>query len=164
MKACSNCGFQKAPEAFYRRGTGRQNKCIECSKVAAKDWYAANPDYRREKAREWRAENPDYVRGYRKDNRRRIYLVESARKYGITTEQFDEMWASQNGSCATCRKLFDWSIKQTKPHIDHCHTTGRVRGLLCNACNSVLGIVNENADVLSALIGYLECHGSSAEQ
>lgn len=164
MKACSKCGVPKAPEGFYRRGTGRQNQCIECSKAAAKDWYAANPDYRRTKAQEWRKANPDYVREYRKTNRRDIYLTESARKYGITREQFSKMFADQSEKCATCFKPFDWDDKQTKPHIDHCHRTGKIRGLLCNACNSVLGITNENVETLSNLIEYLKCHGSSAEQ
>ena len=164
MKTCSKCGTQKSQDAFYRRGDGRQNQCIECSKAAAKDWYAANPDYRKKKAKEWRNDNHEYIKEYRKENRRRIYLVESARKYGIKAVQFDEMWAAQHGRCATCGKHFDWNGKQTAPHIDHCHTTGKVRGLLCNSCNSVLGIVNERTDILSALIGHIECHGSTAGQ
>ena len=159
MRKCSKCGEYKTDENFYRRGTGRQTQCIQCSKASAKEWYASNPDYRKEKARVWRTENPDYVRDYRKTNRRRIYMVESARKYGITTEQFDEMFDRQGGCCGTCQKSFDWTDKQTKPHIDHCHLTGKVRGLLCNKCNTVLGLVEDNAEVLSNLIEYLKCHG-----
>lgn len=164
MKNCSKCGTPKPPEAFYRRGAGRQNQCIECSKSAAKEWYAANPEYRRTKAKDWRQANPDYVREYRKTNRRDIYLTESARKYGITREQFAQMLERQSEKCATCFRAFDWDDKQAKPHIDHCHKTGKIRGLLCNGCNSALGIINENIETLSNLIEYLKCHGSSAEQ
>lgn len=52
------------------------------------------------------------------------------RKYGITIEQYDSMLASQNNKCALCNEQF---VKP--PHVDHCHKTLRVRGLLCNYCN-----------------------------
>ena len=103
--------------------------------------------------------NPDRVKEYRKTNRRAIYLTESARKYGITAEKFAALMASQEDACATCRKLFDWSDKQTKPHIDHCHDSKRVRGILCNRCNTVLGLVTDNGALLSSLVEYLKCHG-----
>lgn len=121
-------------------------------------------EYAREKAKAWRLANPDRVKEYRQTNRRSIYLTESARKYGITREQFSEMMADQKEACATCRRQFDWSDKQTKPHIDHCHGTGKIRGLLCNRCNTVLGLVSESSDTLLTLIEYLKCHGTSAEQ
>ncbi|MEX3556560.1 MAG: endonuclease domain-containing protein, partial [Burkholderia gladioli] len=89
-------------------------------------------EYAREKAKAWRIANPDRVKDYRKKNRRSIYLTESARKYGITGEQFSEMMADQGEACATCRRPFDWGSKQTKPHIDHCHASKKIRGILCN--------------------------------
>jgi hypothetical protein len=113
-------------------------------------------EYAREKARQWRLDNPDRVQEYRAHNRRRSYLQEARRKYGISSERFAEMMTVQEESCATCRKPFSWDDKQTKPHIDHCHASGAVRGILCNRCNSVLGLVCDNKELLSALAGYLE--------
>jgi hypothetical protein len=117
------------------------------------------PHHLRERVKRWRAENPEYLRNYRKENRRRIYLVESLRKYGITQDQYEAIWDLQAGSCAICTQPFDWSEKQTKPHIDHDHKTGLVRGLLCNRCNTVLGLVEDSTARLERMREYLTCHG-----
>ena len=116
-------------------------------------------EYARAKAKAWRLANPGRVKAYRQTNRRAIYLVESARKYGITADRFFELMALQSEACAICRARFAWSGKQTKPHIDHCHHSKMVRGLLCNRCNTVLGLVADNEQLLAALIEYLKCHG-----
>jgi hypothetical protein len=116
-------------------------------------------EYAREKAKAWRLANPDRVAAYRKKNRRKSYLRESARRYGITPEWFWEQMAAQKNSCATCKRPFDWEDKQTKPHIDHCHASGKVRGLLCNRCNSILGLVSDSTERLASLMEYLKCHG-----
>lgn len=50
--------------------------------------------------------------------------------YGISLEEWDEMWAAQGGRCAVCHK-----VPRTRPVVDHDHRTGLVRGLLCNYCN-----------------------------
>lgn len=114
----------------------------------------------RENAKAWRLANPDRVLAYRAANRRKSYLQESRRKYGITPEEFSVMMTEQEDRCATCKKQFDWGDKQTKPHIDHCHASLKVRGILCNRCNTVLGLCSDNADLLSNLAGYLgKCHG-----
>ena len=113
-------------------------------------------EYKREKAKAWRIANPDRVMAYRAANRRKSYLQEARRKYGIEPERFAGMMQAQQDSCATCRKKFDWGDKQTKPHIDHCHASKRVRGILCNRCNTVLGLVADSAALLKSLSGYLE--------
>ena len=99
------------------------------------------PAHLRERVKKWRKENPEYLRKYRQEHRRRIYLVESQRRYGITPEDYEAIWDLQKGACATCYLVFDWSHKQTALHIDHDHKTGMLRGLLCNKCNTVLGLV-----------------------
>ena len=114
------------------------------------------PSYMRERARAWRLANPEYVKDYRRKNRRAIYIVESMRKYGITRKWFDAQMQQQGNACATCSRPFDWDDKQTKPHIDHCHSSGKVRGILCNRCNTVLGLVADDSPLLSRLAGYLE--------
>ena len=113
-------------------------------------------EYAREKARKWRVDNPDRVKAYRKANRMKSYMQELRRKYGLSSDRFDNLMAVQGSACATCKMPFDWGDKQTKPHVDHCHDSGRVRGILCNRCNSVLGLVQDNKELLSALAGYLE--------
>lgn len=82
------------------------------------------------------------------------------RKYGITTEQYEAMYQAQGGVCATCRKPETSVHHHTQTpkalSVDHCHATGRVRGLLCWHCNSVLGKVKDNPITLRAMADYLE--------
>lgn len=63
------------------------------------------------------------------------------RKYGISKREFDVMLLIQKGGCAICRKALDLA-KDT--HVDHDHVSGRVRGLLCNHCNTRVGILEDH--------------------
>jgi hypothetical protein len=78
-------------------------------------------------------------------------------QYCITLEQYDAMFKAQDGRCATCN--VDISGKQCA-HVDHCHTTERVRGILCPNCNRALGMVGDNPAILQALIEYLQKHSA----
>jgi hypothetical protein len=81
-------------------------------------------------------------------------------KYGITADRYYEILREQDGLCAICRKPPEGGPKRrSKLHVDHCHKTGRVRGLLCFRCNSTLGQVEESFDVLAAMVHYLEDRG-----
>lgn len=71
-------------------------------------------------------------------------------KYGITKEAFNEMLISQNRECAICKCNIDDSS-----HIDHCHSSGNVRGLLCRSCNHGLGNFKDSVNNLSNAIKYL---------
>lgn len=80
------------------------------------------------------------------------------RAYGITPEQFAEKLAAQDGRCAVCRA--DQPGGKGGWHVDHCHTSGRIRGLLCHHCNVGLGNFKDNVENLRAAIAYLERHAS----
>jgi hypothetical protein len=96
----------------------------------------------------WRRENPEKLReAYRR--------ADLKRKYGITLEDYFEMLSEQGGTCACC----DATEADTRGyilHVDHCHETGRVRGLLCASCNNILGRVNDSPAHLRLLADYLE--------
>ena len=74
------------------------------------------------------------------------------KRLGLSPEQYAQMLADQGNACAICQKEFPGR----GPHIDHCHTTGQVRGLLCNACNSLLGFAKDSPATLLRAIGYLQ--------
>jgi len=76
------------------------------------------------------------------------------RRYGITREQFDEMWEEQGHLCAICRR----TPGGKGPCVDHDHKTGKVRGILCLNCNHALGQMLDDPDFLMNAITYLE-HG-----
>jgi Recombination endonuclease VII len=75
-------------------------------------------------------------------------------KYGITPEQRDEMLAAQNFRCAICND--DAPGGPGTWHVDHCHDTGNVRGLLCTRCNTGLGQFRDNTDFPAKAISYLK--------
>ena len=97
---------------------------------------------------EWRANNPTKVTRYKLKER-----------YNITTERYDEMLTAQNHRCAICgnEEIFNHPItnKTVKLAVDHCHTTGKVRGLLCMDCNRGLGKFHDDVVKLEAAIIYL---------
>lgn len=72
-------------------------------------------------------------------------------RYNLTIEQRDAMVIAQGGACAICAELF---VKA--PHIDHCHETGVVRGLLCDLCNRGLGYFKDSFDRLRRAANYIE--------
>lgn len=113
-------------------------------KANVKKWRAENPERRRELQKRWRDANPERARYLR----RRSWIK---RKYGLTVEVYDEMIA---GGCAICGST-------TRVHMDHNHTTGKVRAALCENCNRGLGLFAENPERLRAGATYLEHHSAA---
>ncbi|MFQ3396372.1 endonuclease VII domain-containing protein [Enterobacter mori] len=77
--------------------------------------------------------------------------------YGITLKQYDSMFESQNGLCAICKKPESKTTKGVinRLSVDHNHSTGEVRSLLCDKCNRGIGFFNEDIECLSNAISYL---------
>lgn len=78
-------------------------------------------------------------------------------KYGLTEEAFQALVQIQNGRCGICRlPPEEAGITKTTLHVDHDHATGRVRGLLCNNCNTGLGLFRDSIDRLQSACNYLK--------
>lgn len=73
--------------------------------------------------------------------------------YGLVEEDVTAMSIAQHGMCAICQDLL---APKHGTQIDHCHKTGKVRGLLCNHCNRLLGSARDSVQILQAAILYLE--------
>ncbi len=80
------------------------------------------------------------------------------KEYGLTREEYEELRNKQDSKCAICSNTF---ISDTKTHVDHCHSTGKVRGLLCGPCNQALGLFKEDLTLLEKASLYLAKHLSS---
>lgn len=80
--------------------------------------------------------------------------------YGISVEQFDRMFSVQGGRCAICLGAFT-SDHNGKPRVDHCHASGRVRGLLCLNCNAGLGSFGDNVATLLRAAEYASLHNGT---
>ena len=107
--------------------------------------YAANEHIRekvKQQVRDWQLKNPDKRKAQR------------IKKYNLSKEQFDAMLQSQRGVCAICG-TDGGGRKSIFPFVDHCHATGRVRGLLCSACNFGIGKFRDNPDLLRKAAEYV---------
>jgi hypothetical protein len=117
----------------------------------------------REYCRKWHILNREYVK--QKDARRQKTEGRKAtqrkamykRKYGITPAEYDAMVEAQNGRCAICNANKPGGMGRWC--VDHCKHTGRVRALLCNACNPGLGFFKHDTTLLQRAIEYLNTYG-----
>lgn len=140
----------------HRKGPTRQ-RCDSCTAqrkaltTAAKSrrYRERDPDRAREqwnRSNRKRLADPEHLRWKREDALRRAY--------GITRAEFDVLVEKQGNLCAICHG--ERNGPGTVLHVDHCHTTGRVRGLLCSNCNRALGMFGDDPVRLRAAADYLE--------
>lgn len=134
--------------------------------ICRKCWCARQRRYASQKPREQRNAEQRARRRRRvaswseqrkRKERRRNYNGWLKRQYGITIEDYDALYKKQKGKCAICRS------REPKGkggfHVDHCHQTGVVRGLLCTHCNMFLGLVKDDVAVLRRAIRYVKKAG-----
>ena len=115
----------------------------------SRKWRAAHPEQKREEARQYRRAKPETVAGHLMKYR-----------YGITRAEYDRLLSAQGGLCAACHR----PPEKRCLDVDHDHTTGRVRGLLCNPCNITLGRCREGGEWLRKLADYIEANGSQLRE
>ena len=131
-RRCSRCGQTKPVSAFNRyadrsaplTGWRYHTWCRPCANEDSRRYGTANKPRRNERLRNWRQANPEKAREL--DRRRRL------KRYGLTQQDVDAMAAAQGGRCLLCRR-------KAELVIDHDHSTGRVRGLICGQCNTLVG-------------------------
>lgn len=183
-KKCAKCGEIKLLKDFTKQKTSKDGfycYCRLCSRENRKESYLKNRDkelkacseyhkmHRKERAEAARLRKLNdprrmsqisrnsYVRCRDKDSYRNSYLK---REFGITIEEYKQMHGEQDGKCAICLQ------EETARHpsdqnrikrlaVDHCHTTGQVRGLLCDNCNRGIGLFKEDETRLTRAINYL---------
>lgn len=91
-----------------------------------------------------------YYEKYYKENKEK----NKYKRYGLTLEEYNEISKTQNDCCAICGKHKSKLKKELV--VDHCHSTGKVRGLLCYGCNTSLGVFNDDIRILQKAINYLK--------
>jgi hypothetical protein len=135
VKTCARCGETKTVDCFHKnkkRVDGSQMYQSQCRICQAT------------RTRERRDENKaKYLYDCRKAK---------LKKYGLTPEQYDAMHEAQEGLCAICS---NYQVGVNSLSVDHCHTTGSVRSLLCMKCNSALGLLNDDPELLTKARHYL---------
>lgn len=99
----------------------------------------------RRAAKKWRASHPECHRRHA-----------LKKLYGLTVKEFEGMVAAQKGLCAICARPPRGKGTASRLHVDHCHVSGKIRGLLCTNCNALLGHAADSPLVLAAAIAYLQ--------
>lgn len=117
-------------------------------KEAKKRWHAEHPNYMKDRYVWLKGQDQPAFLRKRKD----LHLRD---RYGITIEQYEDMLQSQNGLCTICGVAMDSSQKTCIPHVDHDHSTGKVRGILCGSCNAGLGNFRDDVKRLLKAVDYL---------
>jgi hypothetical protein len=119
--------------------------CRKCEHEKRVEYRQAHPPVKRQ--------DPDRFLKQRRGNLKK--------NFGITIEQYNVLFETQNGKCAICgleHNGYARSGRKQNFAVDDCHQTGRVRGLLCGNCNLGIGNLRDNPDILRAAAAYLERH------
>lgn len=169
-KACTSCGESKPLSEYHNSIStkdGHYAMCKPCVLAKNREWRSANRGKVAESKRRYMMRNRDAIRAHRKaymeahkveaaEYRRRWNL---AKRYGITLEQYAEMWSRQGGLCGVCQKSHRRMV------VDHDHDTGAVRGILCHRCNICLGGLGDNLGGVMRVVRYLSggeaCSGTT---
>jgi hypothetical protein len=165
-KVCRTCKEEKEDVSFYKDKTrvdGLNPQCKVCLSVKNKQDYKDNKKERSEKAKVWYYNNKEKVAERNKLNRDPVRERRKQLKkiYNITLETYELMVIEQNNLCAICNKpetvkQKDGSIKTLC--VDHNHTTGEVRQLLCNRCNKGIGLLKDDISIVFKAYEYLKKH------
>lgn len=137
VHTCTACGITKPVSEFAVRKTHRPGKPVsQCTKCKV-----------------------EYNKTRRVQNKERVYEIERKSKmkqtYGLSIEDYDRMLEKQGGGCAICGTTVP-SERTRYFTVDHCHTTGKIRGLLCTKCNRGLGLFNDHIQRIQDAAEYLK--------
>jgi hypothetical protein len=147
-KLCTKCKQIKDLSHFGRDSntkSGFRSRCKVCRSIDTSEWNKAHRADVALSSRKWQKKNPEKVKD-----------VVLKRRYGISLEEYRQRLEAQRRCCPICLK--HESVLNVKMSVDHCHKTGKVRGLLCNPCNTALGFIKEDAEAAIRLAEYIKMH------
>jgi len=136
-KECLKCGLGKPKSEFYLFKDRWQDKAYLSARC--------KPCHQ-----EYKKENPAATTRNRKTEKLKL-------RYGLTYEEWEQLRENEDFSCMICG-ITEPELSRVLD-VDHCHSSNKVRGVLCNPCNAVLGHAKDNIEVLKAAISYLEVNG-----
>ena len=152
MKTCTKCNQDKDNQAFPKdksKRDGLHSYCKDCHRACNRA-ARLDPDRvqrMREVSRLWRVNNPERSAAG-------IRCATLRKKYGITAEEYEQLFDAQGRVCAICGDPY--SKGNGRLHVDHDHVTGKIRGILCQACNVTLGKMRDSPTLLRLAADYLE--------
>ena len=159
-RAAANHAKRKATDEAYnqRRAEMKKRWYDEYGKESARrlNGYKPLEEYLEECAAK-RTSHAAYMREYNStDNGRRKLVARNIKKRcGMTIDQYDAAYDAQGGKCRVCG-TFRERYKADRLVVDHCHTSGKFRALLCSNCNSAIGLLGESKERLHSAVQYLQ--------
>lgn len=144
---CGKCGLEKKGKNAYWKKGRKHPICRNCQNAAHRRYYTKN-----------REKRIAYTKAYNKQHPKKYALwqrrVQYKRRYGITPDDYASMLEEQNEKCKICLASPENGPRKGLV-VDHDHTTGVVRGLLCQNCNALLGLSNDCPTTLMKAAHYL---------
>ena len=158
-KKCSKCGGNKSLNDFHTRKVskdGRAYLCKECNNRRNKKYSESKQGkkvietyYRKNRDKILQRGRAHYRTERGRDVKRRGHFKQ---RYGITLEQHEQLYVIQNGCCKICGE----PVAYDKVCVDHDHKTNMIRGLLCNRCNTGIGLLGDTLEKIMRAVRYLE--------
>jgi len=161
-KFCFGCSSVKPLDEYNkcsRNKTGVQVYCRSCNSIRHKELYSRRHAVYDARRIEIRKNNHDKIIAKERHARSLVPKEKAAAKrlkytFGLTYDEYLAMLAGQGGVCAICG-TFPYS-KKAHLSVDHCHVSGKIRGLLCGKCNSAIGFFNDRIDLMKTAIVYIQ--------
>lgn len=163
-KSCCRCGVTKPLTDFSKNKRTPDGHKYQCKTCISSDYFA-NQDAEKEKRKQHYAKNKknflDRSYDWRKQNPLKRQFSEKKRalkkKYNLSWDDYVNMFEQHDGKCAICGVLLAMYAHENAPSacVDHCHKTGKIRGLLCYSCNLLLGHARDDVSLLDAAKEYL---------
>lgn len=147
-RPCVKCNEVKPLDQYDAKASGLYGKradCKACVRVYQANYRKLNSEVIKERKRTYAKTKPHM--------KRRSYLMN---EYGISLSDYEEMYARQSGKCDICKSDRVGNTQHKHLHVDHCHITSKIRGLLCSQCNSGLGYFKDSESTLLEAIEYLK--------
>lgn len=157
MKRCSKCKQDQPRAEFYRHARTSDGLGSWCRSCFREQYAATKATRKARKSQRYHADlraSRAAGRAYREANKERLAAISRKSKYGLSAEQYAEMVARSKGRCDLCGD----PPSNRGLSIDHCHSTGVVRGLLCARCNTALGKFRDDPQLLREAANYVERH------
>ena len=130
--------------------------CIKCSNIKPKQEFSKDKSRTDGFSNTCKLCRRSYEHDYNKKNVLKIKDRDLKRNHGITLEDKLKMISNQNNMCLICKTHFSSSERAKFPCVDHNHKTNKIRSILCDRCNRVLGEIEENVSILESMILYLK--------
>lgn len=127
-----------------------------------KKWKRDNREKVRKHNKEWKERNPEKVRASKRLWRSRHSTHNNYYKYGVTEEWYQAKLKDQGQCCAICGTKDSGTRRGFQFHIDHCHKTGQLRGLLCYRCNIFLAHLEHDPSRYTKAVNYLEQYSTGS--